>query len=69
MSTEDARTSIYEAIENIKFAMSNDSYVKNYVIAPLEIIASNESGYMTHDPSIDTLISMLEETDSADASC
>jgi len=56
---EEAQRLLFKCIEQLEIAVGDDPNAVAYLIAPLKIAASKESGYMSRDLNIDKLIARL----------
>jgi len=58
-----AQEKLFEAIKLLNEAVGNDEYIKTYLIDKLEILASNDHGFLADDLNCDKVIEDLEKGD------
>lgn len=55
----EAKDLLRDAISNIRKATDGDRNIETYLIAPLEIRASSDHGYLTRDPNCDDVLQKI----------
>lgn len=64
---QDELAGLVERLESIVREMGN-GYLREYLVVQLKIRVDSEHGYLTDDPSLDSVIEALEEMDAEEGS-
>lgn len=64
---KDELAGLVERLESIVREM-DDNYLHEYLVVQLKIRVDSEHGYLTDDPSLDSVIEALEEMDTEEGS-
>ena len=62
---QDEMAGLVDRLEQIVREMG-DSYLREYLVVQLKIRVSGEHGYLTNDPSLDSVIEALEKMEEGD---
>jgi len=59
----EAQDKIFEALDLLRAVADGDEHARAYIIAPLEIVASDGHGWLTRDTNLDKWIEQIENED------